>query len=196
MDLITYILNEAKNKRIEKMDAARLIHQCKSFPQPHDAPHLHPLLHRNTSTVFELGFGTTLRGDEFFLADHVVQGKRVLPGVAYLEMAREAALRMDGAAAEAGEIGVRLTNTVWIRPAVAEDGAPLELRIALSPDDDNGGLAFEIYSGDDENRVHSQGSAELFSLPETEHLDLERLRSQCDRGVLTGAECYAEFAAA
>ncbi|MEJ2228221.1 MAG: polyketide synthase dehydratase domain-containing protein, partial [Alphaproteobacteria bacterium] len=117
-------------------------------------------------------------------------------GVAYLEMAREAALRMDDAAAEAGEIGVRLTNTVWVRPALAEDGVPLELRIALIPDDDGGRLAFEIYSGADENRVHSQGSAELFPLPETEHLDLERLRSQCDRGVLTGAACYAEFAAA
>ncbi|WP_155985327.1 ketoacyl-synthetase C-terminal extension domain-containing protein, partial [Paenibacillus maysiensis] len=51
---------------------------------------LHPLLHRNTSDFSEQRYSTSLTGQEFFLADHVVKGQRVLPGVAYLEMARAA----------------------------------------------------------------------------------------------------------
>ena len=51
---------------------------------------LHPLLHRNTSTLSEQRFTSTFTGEEFFLMDHQVQGQKVLPGVAYLEMARAA----------------------------------------------------------------------------------------------------------
>ena len=35
-------------------------------------------------------------GEEFFLRDHVVQGQKVLPGVAQLELAREAAQQSLG----------------------------------------------------------------------------------------------------
>jgi polyketide synthase PksN len=37
--------------------------------------------------LWEQRFSSTFRGDEFFLVDHVISGQRVLPGVAYLEMA-------------------------------------------------------------------------------------------------------------
>ena len=49
---------------------------------------LHPLVHQNTSTFYEHRFTTTLTGSEFFIADHQINGQRVLPGVTYLEMAR------------------------------------------------------------------------------------------------------------
>jgi acyl transferase domain-containing protein len=35
---------------------------------------LHPLLQRNTSNLNEQRFSSTLHGEEFFLADHVVKG--------------------------------------------------------------------------------------------------------------------------
>jgi len=56
-----------------------------------DVAKLHPLLHQNTSDLSEQRFSSTFAGDEFFLADHVIQGRRILPGVAHLEMARAAA---------------------------------------------------------------------------------------------------------
>src|SRR2546430_10668356 len=46
------------------------------------------LVQRNTSTLWEQQFSSTFHGNEFFLADHVISGQRILPGVAYLEMAR------------------------------------------------------------------------------------------------------------
>ncbi|MFX9127653.1 hypothetical protein ABTN71_19915, partial [Acinetobacter baumannii] len=51
---------------------------------------LHPLLHRNTSDLAGQRFSSRFSGEEFFLKDHVVGGQRVLPGVAYLELARAA----------------------------------------------------------------------------------------------------------
>ena len=44
---------------------------------------LHPLLHRNTSDLAEQRFSSTFSGREFFLADHVVRGQKILPAVAY-----------------------------------------------------------------------------------------------------------------
>ena len=51
---------------------------------------IHPLLQQNTSDLSEQRYQFNLYRSEFFLADHVVKGQRVLPGVAYLEMARAA----------------------------------------------------------------------------------------------------------
>ncbi len=81
---------------------------------------LHPLLHRNTSDLLEQKFSTILNGDEFFLADHIVRNKRVLPGAAYLEMARAAAeLAAAPLAAEyTAKTGISLRYISWIRQAV------------------------------------------------------------------------------
>ena len=56
---------------------------------------LHPLLQRNTSDLSEQRYSTTFTGEEFFLRDHRVRREdgreeKILPGVAYLEMARAA----------------------------------------------------------------------------------------------------------
>jgi len=48
---------------------------------------IHPLVQRNTSTLWEQRFSSTFHGDEFFLADHVIREKSIMPGVAYLEKA-------------------------------------------------------------------------------------------------------------
>ena len=81
---------------------------------------LHPLVHENTSDFKEQRFSSTFTGQEFFFADHVVKGQKILPGVAYLEMARvgmEAASR----ALEEGRVRIRLDNVVWICPMSVED---------------------------------------------------------------------------
>ena len=49
---------------------------------------IHPLLHRNTSDLYEQRFSTRFTGEEPFLSDHVVRGQRMLSGSAHLEMAR------------------------------------------------------------------------------------------------------------
>src|SRR5581483_5674236 len=149
---------------------------------------LHPLVQRNTSNLDEQRFSSTFTGGEFFLTDHVVQGQKLLPGAAYLEMARAAvqqASPMDGS-------GVRLENVVFARPAVV-GVAPLELHIALEREGD-AKVAFEIYSGaGDDTVVHSQGQAVLASAGEAPSIDLAALTGQCDR-LMSAEECYAAFA--
>lgn len=73
---------------------------------------LHPLLHKNTSNFKEQRFSTTWTGDEFFLADHKVNKERILPGVAFLEMAREAIEQTI----EKTNFFLCLKNVVWQRP--------------------------------------------------------------------------------
>ena len=90
-------------------------------PRRVERPVLHPLAHQNTSSFDTQRFSSNFTGEEFFFRDHVVEGRRVLPGVAYIEMARaavEEALANRGLEAErAGSgSGIRLEHMVWSRP--------------------------------------------------------------------------------
>ena len=67
-------------------------------------------MHANTSDLSEQRFTSSFTGEEFFLRDHVVQGERVLPGAAQLELARAAAARAAGVN---GTDGLRLENVVF-----------------------------------------------------------------------------------
>ncbi|MNH95897.1 Polyketide synthase PksN [compost metagenome] len=155
---------------------------------------LHPLLHRNISDLTEQRFSSTFTGQEFFLADHKVMGNPVLPGVAYLEMAREALMH---AVREAKHYkgGLRIRNMVWIQPLTLSDG-PLQTEICLEPQD-NGEIAFEIYresaSEEGERIVHGQGSMALGLTEEQPLLDLKSLLSQCSSSTLTSRQCYEIF---
>ncbi|MBV7338426.1 polyketide synthase dehydratase domain-containing protein [Chloroflexi bacterium TSY] len=114
---------------LDSADNRRGLHSVNSIPK------LHPLVHQNVSTLTEQCFRTNFTGNEFFLRDHQVQGESVLPGVAYLEMAR-AATEMavkDGRATQ-------LKDVVWIRPLVVQD-EPQDVQLGLYPEE-NGEIAF------------------------------------------------------
>jgi polyketide synthase PksN len=95
------------------------------------SPPMHPLLHRNATTIDAQRFVSTFDGSERFFVDHRVQGRRVLPGVAYLEMVRAAVDRRLGH--DDPRRGIRFSNVVWIRPLVAED-RPVSIEIMLDAD--------------------------------------------------------------
>ncbi|MDC8758420.1 SDR family NAD(P)-dependent oxidoreductase [Janthinobacterium fluminis] len=149
---------------------------------------LHPLAQRNTSDFFGQRYSTTFTGAETFLSGHLVQGKRVLPGVVYLEMARAALIQAGGLA---GDAGLRLKEVAWAEPLVVE-AEPVEVHIGLYPEE-GGAVGFEMYSG--EERVHSLGTMETFQPGAAERLDLAALRAQCGAATLVGGDCYARFAA-
>jgi acyl transferase domain-containing protein/acyl carrier protein len=157
---------------------------------------LHPLLHRNTSDLSEQRYSSVFTGEEFFLSDHVVNGQRILPGLAHLEMARAAVELATGGQA-AGDIGKqqvlwKLNNVVWIRPLIVE-GDSLEVHIRLQPEDD-GEIAFEIYSGSDGNEiVYSQGKAIPSPVAKPSAVDLARLQAECGKGNLASEQCYQAF---
>ncbi|MET0322559.1 MAG: SDR family NAD(P)-dependent oxidoreductase, partial [Duganella sp.] len=124
------------------------------------APQAVNALHAPAPGVVAAGAGRhyrlTLHGGEFFLRDHVVSGRRILPGVAYLEMVR-------AAVASSVHAGVTLRDVAWVQPFALEDGAaPATLELLLTPGAD-GELAFEVRSGggDGPSRLHCQGMASL-----------------------------------
>ncbi|MDO6526357.1 amino acid adenylation domain-containing protein [Motilimonas sp. 1_MG-2023] len=138
---------------------------------PETKSRLHPLVHDNTSTVFDTDFSATFTGSEFFLRDHRLQGVKTLPGAAHLEMAREAIARAFGLD-ESEAMAVQLSDVVWLRPAVMTDEA-LALHIRVLPESEQA-LEYEIYSLDDsgEETVYSQGKARLNAVEALPALEL------------------------
>ncbi|MCQ4167725.1 SDR family NAD(P)-dependent oxidoreductase, partial [Tahibacter sp. P2K] len=142
----------------------------------------------------EQRYSSTFAGDEFFLADHRIGGRRLLPGTAYLEMARAAVQAALGEEGEGCFIGLR--DVVWLRP-FAVDGAPASLHIALDERDD-AAIGFAIYSfdADGETLVHCEGHAFALAAAEPLQLDLARLQAECaDPAPLSVEGCYELFAA-
>jgi amino acid adenylation domain-containing protein len=151
---------------------------------------LHPLLHKNTSSLDEHRYTATFDGNEFVFADHDVRGSRLLPGVAYLEMARAALVH----ATRAGSTPVVLRDVSWQRPLVA--GSPsatatVHVRIARCSDST---FSFQIYSEPDGSAqcVHCEGTATLAAGEAHEPLDVEALLAMCT-GAVSGEACYALF---
>jgi polyketide synthase PksN len=81
--------------------------------------YLHPLVHRNTSMLDRVRYSTVLSGKEFFLKDHVVNDRQVVPGVIQLEWAR-AAVELALRGKSSGENRIRLEQVNWLRPLEVE----------------------------------------------------------------------------
>jgi amino acid adenylation domain-containing protein len=132
---------------------------------------------------------TILDGHEFFLRDHHVDGRAVLPGVVHLEMARSAIARHFN-----GSERVDLLRHTWLRPVVM-NGAPIRLEVRLQKEAD-GTVAYQVISrsGDGES-VHSGGTGTAAVAQESavSPLDVLRLLEAAPHPVDVDA-CYRRFA--
>lgn len=136
-------------------------------PLPVPRTLLHPLLHANTSDLHELRYSSLFCGSECFLKDHQLctpddgqdtdAVRSILPGAAYLEMARAAFERAGHPHGD--ECVVVLGDVVWVRPIEVE--APTQVDIALLAEHD--GVAFEVFGAD--QTVHCQGHARWREAP-------------------------------
>src|ERR1700740_492183 len=88
---------------------------------------LHPLLHRNESTLRSHVYRSEFDGREIFFRDHVVAGRQVLPGAASLELA------LVGASLALETTKVALRRVVWLRPIIG-GSERVALSLTLSPD--------------------------------------------------------------
>ena len=155
---------------------------------------LHPLVHANTSNLYEQRYSSHFSGQEYFLADHVINGHKILPGVAYLEMARVAVQQATAAGQGAG--AVQLGNIVWVRPLQVQDSQQVDIVLAAQPD---GSVHFKAYAQPQgqpqEQRVlHAQGQATVGAQEQAPHWDLQALRARMDGGVVDKQRCYEAFA--
>jgi len=159
---------------------------------------LHPLLHTNTSDLIQQSYSSTFSGEEFFLKDHQIRtdglsGQKVLPGVAYLEMAR---IAVEQALPSLPELTIELRNTTWLQPIVVE--GQKQVSIALYADDVEGRLneqiEYEIYSQDNEEEiVHCEGQALFVPAYEPVKLDLSQLKTEMASGTIESTKIYEAF---
>ncbi|MCR8936409.1 type I polyketide synthase [Brevibacillus laterosporus] len=155
---------------------------------------IHPLLQQNTSYLSTTRFSSTFTGKELFLRDHVVNGCKVLPGVAHLEMARKAMEQvLEDRGGDHG--GFQLHNVIWKKPILLEEQSKqVHVRVFSGNHDE---INYEIYSeeisGSDNPIVYSQGVALRWEEKKTLPLDVPTLLSECNQRVLTGRECYQAF---
>ncbi|MBW8851154.1 MAG: SDR family NAD(P)-dependent oxidoreductase [Xanthomonadales bacterium] len=179
---------------------------------------LHPLLHANTSTLARHRYASRFCGEESFLRDHRVAEpsagdaadalRRILPGAAYLEMARAAIVLAspDGGDADA----VALQDIVWPAPLEVCGDTELELTLLAqrpapgdsgaddsdigsgAPQGDAAWIAFEAHSGED--RIHCQGRGRRIATPASMPGTALPAAAAFDRGALAGEEVYRAFA--
>lgn len=103
---------------------------------------IHPLLHQNRSQFSGIRFITLLTGNEFFLRDHQVQQQKILPGVAYLEMARAAFYEASDGEMLKDQVIV-FKNLVWIAPLfVNSDPVPVEIALVS---ENRSTVLYEVY---------------------------------------------------
>jgi acyl transferase domain-containing protein/NAD(P)-dependent dehydrogenase (short-subunit alcohol dehydrogenase family)/acyl carrier protein len=157
---------------------------------------IHPLLHQNTSDLSQQCYTTIFNGEEFFLNDHQVNGRKVLPAVAYLEMAREA-INQALPGYDASFI-LELHNTVWLKPVVV--AAHQQVSIALFESEGTDGavkkIDFEIYckaQDRGEETIHCQGQATFSKKVLPAILDVAQLKGQMQHGQLAPHTIYHSF---
>ncbi|MFI6847349.1 SDR family NAD(P)-dependent oxidoreductase [Kitasatospora sp. NPDC050467] len=156
----------------------------------------HPLLHSEASDFRSRRYRSEFTGEEFFLRDHVVKGRKVLPGVACLEMARAAAALTLGGPAQDGP-GLALRNVVWARPVTA-GAEPVTLTTSLVPrGHDEAEYEISGTSGDTPGAapvVHSQGQVVLKDVAPAV-LDLPGIRAACGRTEVAADRLYPAYEA-
>lgn len=152
---------------------------------------LHPLLHENRTSLSELRFQSHFCGDEFFLTDHVISGRKIFPGVAYLEMAWTAAEQLFRSSID-HSFSVSLSHVGWVRPLlVSAEGQSLLLRFKKESDQS---LSFQAYTEFDEEKVvHCQGNASVDALEISPKVELNQLRSRVGAFQLSANDCYRIF---
>ena len=168
----------------------------------HSSRVLHPLVHENTSNFQKQQFTSTFSGKEFFLSDHQVNNCRVLPAVAYLEMARAA---FEQASASrcllrrnpfiSCDHDIQLTNIVWIQPLVVTAQSQA-VQIELRPTEGEH-VQFEIVTEKDteeEKRdIHSQGMVKFCKFPKETSIDFSKFCVKTTERTLTPEQCNKIF---
>jgi polyketide synthase PksN len=150
---------------------------------------LHPLVTCNSSSFSEIGFTSFLSESSCHAADHVVKGRRILPGSALLEMACVSA-NLAGRKKVA-----EVRDLVWSLPLELGEGT-LPVRTVLNQEQDAVSVRIFTLDMDNEERLHAESRIvyeDPHAAPHAPHdrVDLEALK----RKAMTydGRRCYAEF---
>jgi NAD(P)-dependent dehydrogenase (short-subunit alcohol dehydrogenase family)/SAM-dependent methyltransferase len=141
-------------------------------------------------------FSTTLASTVFFLSDHVVGGKNILPAAAYLEIVCNAALRARGLPVDSIPAGdwnqvIVLTEVLWSKPLIVEIERTITTEVERISDNE---FVFRVLcpevDGAGKAVSHSQGRC-TFGAPESPKiLDIARLKEECREQTLSAHQSY------
>jgi len=153
---------------------------------------LHALLDSNISTLKEQCFLTTLTGNEYYIKDHIIDNKKVLPGAVLLEMAKAA-----------GELGKgkkvkTINNFIWHQAVIFEDfNKGKKLVTSLYPEKDQ--VYFVIYDVAEkkERTKIASGSFEFYNsnqedIEKEKTLNLDEIQKRCTKEISI-TEAYNAF---
>jgi polyketide synthase PksN len=152
---------------------------------------LHPFVHMNISTLREQKFISRFSGKEIFLSDYVVNGKKMLPKVAYIEIACKAG-------EIAGEMKVKkVKNVMWHLPIeVQEKNLKKEVYVYLYPNEEN--VHYEVCTQQkkEDKILHSEGEiiykSDIENEIEEQFIDLQEIKQRCTNTVDYNT-CYKYF---
>ena len=155
----------------------------------HNSESAFSLVDVNESTLEVQCYKKTFTGDEFYLKDHMINLRKILPGVAYLEMARS-----SGNLCNIPHKVTRIENVVWRNPIEVSDG-PQTVKISLHPVDDQ--VDFQIFStlnNSVKGTIHCTGrlSYHALDLGESEKIDIDLLRKELPE-FMSQKQCYDSF---
>lgn len=137
---------------------------------------------RLVSGIRPLGFSLLITGDEFYVADHVVEGQKVLPGMVFISLAVKAA--------ELAGISVgQFRNVVWICPLIIQKPTRVFVDLSGQPE----GYQFEVFSQNEQDQriLHCEGLIDPQTGIQSPALNLAEIAS---RTYANTNDFYADFA--
>jgi len=153
---------------------------------------IHPLLHVNTSDLKQQSYSSTFNGEEFFIKDYQLSldggsGQKVLPVVAYLEMASIAVEK--AMTLQLGNSILELHNTVWAQPVVISEKKEISIALFARSSEQTD---FEIYGLENgEDSVYCQGHAIVSHIPAPSQLNIPKIKEQMGQTRIDLPNLYA-----
>lgn len=152
---------------------------------------LHSMVDNNVSKIQNQQFVKQFTGNEFYLKDHIIKGRSILPAAAYLEM-----LRASGTFSVHQGVVSQITNVVWLRPLMLDSSNTTDAYINLIPQGDSVKCEIETVNQLGVHLVHCTGNLELVKYDpkwrSDDRIDLNFYKEICTVNV-DGSDFYKEF---
>lgn len=167
--------------------------QSASMYRTRESNSIHPLLHSNMSDMSQQSYSSKFSGKESFLVDHVINQQKILPAVAYLEIAREAVKQAIPENSRTNYL--EITDVVWLRPIIFEEQLEVQTLLDIDAQDN---LVFEIYSlkensDETEKVLHCQGRANYIEVDSVHRIDSSELIARMASNKISAKDLYQRF---
>lgn len=143
---------------------------------------IHPLLHQRVNVgEGSQKFSSIYLGEEHFFRDHIFRNEKILPGVAYLELAKTAGEKCVEKSI------TQFKNVLWLQP-IWHQGKTVKIETEIIKRGEN--LQYSVYStiegtsiSDNEKHIHSQG--ELTSIDASTPIkhDIEKIKKSLSKSI-------------